>query len=349
MNVSNTCVVCRLAVVPTPLRPSYHHVDCPRCGAYEVHSSIATFDDEDLSRFPEFLPLRHLVSAWIRRQTNTRARLRERDSAPRPRIDFDTLADGSEWLGEVRRAGFPVTFPEKLDALLLLCAARVEPYFRREIPSLEEARTVAEVAARDPEDLSALWTTLGDLGLVDIVERDLTARGIERVEALRQTGTISSAAFIAMWFDESTRAFHRAASEAIESGGYRPVRIDDQHFSGFIMDQVVDAIRGSRFVVADFTSGPETRSGSRVLGGSRGGVYWEAGFAYALGRPVLHTCRDDAESKSRLHFDVAQYPTVFWRATDSGELVDTASGVPLAERLRARILALNGAGPGATK
>ena len=39
-------------------------------------------------------------------------------------------------------------------------------------------------------------------------------------------------------------------------------------------------IRKSKFLIADFT-------------GQRGGVYYEAGFAYGLGLPVIWTCRKD--------------------------------------------------------
>jgi len=44
--------------------------------------------------------------------------------------------------------------------------------------------------------------------------------------------------------------------------------------------------------------------------GQRGGVYFEAGFALGLGKPVIWTCRSDDMEK--LHFDTRQYNHVTW-------------------------------------
>ena len=50
--------------------------------------------------------------------------------------------------------------------------------------------------------------------------------------------------------------------------------------SGKIDDRIIAEIRTAGLVVADFT-------------GSRGGVYYEAGFASGLGIPVIWSCRED--------------------------------------------------------
>jgi nucleoside 2-deoxyribosyltransferase len=56
-------------------------------------------------------------------------------------------------------------------------------------------------------------------------------------------------------------------------------------------------IRRSRFVVADVTNQKE-------------GMYFEAGFAMALGLPVIWCCRKDDLDK--LHFDTRQYNHIVW-------------------------------------
>jgi nucleoside 2-deoxyribosyltransferase len=56
-------------------------------------------------------------------------------------------------------------------------------------------------------------------------------------------------------------------------------------------------IRVSRFVVADFT-------------GQRGSVYFEAGFAVAIGLPVIWLCRKD--QLADVHFDTRQYNFLTW-------------------------------------
>lgn len=58
------------------------------------------------------------------------------------------------------------------------------------------------------------------------------------------------------------------------------------------------------------------------LTGYRGGVYWEAGFAYGLGLPVIYTCHkswlkpeynDNNEiTREGVHFDVEHRNMILW-------------------------------------
>ena len=72
-----------------------------------------------------------------------------------------------------------------------------------------------------------------------------------------------------------------------------------------IDDEIIAEIRRSRFLVADFTQGQD---------GARGGVYFEAGFAFGLGIPVIYTCRKDMIEK--LAFDTRQYNHIFWECNE---------------------------------
>ena len=68
-----------------------------------------------------------------------------------------------------------------------------------------------------------------------------------------------------MWFDESTNdAYEFGIEPAIEQAGYNPLRIDRNEHINKIDDEIIEEIRRSRFVVADFSQGPD---------GARGGVY----------------------------------------------------------------------------
>ncbi|GAI27661.1 unnamed protein product [marine sediment metagenome] len=62
---------------------------------------------------------------------------------------------------------------------------------------------------------------------------------------------------------------------------------------------------------------PEEDNKTKVTGGVRGGVYWEAGMAYGMGKTVIQTCIATEESKRRIHFDLNQYRTIFWRKLKS--------------------------------
>ena len=139
----------------------------------------------------------------------------------------------------------------------------------------------------------------------------------------------SSQAFVAMWFDPSlTEAYERGIRAAIENSGYEPFKINEKPDVDKIDDEIIEEIRRSRFLVADFTHGAK---------GARGGVYYEAGFAYGLGLPVVRSCRKDIIDKNELHFDVRQHYHVVWETVDE-----------LRHGLEKRIRAIIGEGPKAT-
>ena len=126
-----------------------------------------------------------------------------------------------------------------------------------------------------------------------------------------------------MWINpEMDDAYEQGIEEGIEAAGYKPMRIDKKPDVNKIDDEIIAQIRRSRFLVADFTHGED---------GARGGVYWEAGFAYGLGLPVIYSCREDMVDQ--LHFDTRQYYHIVWETTEE-----------LRDGLAQRIEALIGAG-----
>ena len=155
---------------------------------------------------------------------------------------------------------------------------------------------------------------------------NVTVDGHSRI-ADQVTNVDSSQAFVAMWFDESLDSVYEQAIEpAIKDAGYSALRIDRKPDVDKIDDEIIAEIRRSRFVVADFTHGDK---------GARGGVYFEAGFAYGLGKPVIYTCRNDMVDE--LHFDTRQYAHILW---------ETENTAQLRADLRNRIVARIGEGPG---
>ena len=152
----------------------------------------------------------------------------------------------------------------------------------------------------------------------------LSGGGYTRLDELRQKMAGSSDAFVAMWFDESMHAvWEEGIKLGIQDAGYRPVRIDGSEYNDKIDDQIIAQIRRSRFVVADFTQGPD---------GARGGVYYEAGFAHGLKVPVIFTCRKDLIEL--VHFDTRQYNHITWESVSE-----------LRKRVADRISATIGDGP----
>lgn len=137
----------------------------------------------------------------------------------------------------------------------------------------------------------------------------------------------SSQCFVAMWFDDSMKdVYEKGFETAIKAACYTPFRINDAPgIIGDLYDAITDAIRRSRFVVADFTHGD---------GGARGGVYYEAGFARGLGLPVIFTCRKDMIDKA--HFDIRQFYHILWEPENPEDL---------RKQLTDRIMAAIGQGP----
>ena len=123
----------------------------------------------------------------------------------------------------------------------------------------------------------------------------ITTKGYARLREIKRINQSSKQCFVAMWFAEDMISVYeeaiKPAIEYRESGQseprYRAVRMDNVEHVNDINDEIIAQIRRSRFVVCDLT-------------GYRGGVYFEAGFAYGLGLDVIYTCRKDWTTAEKL-------------------------------------------------
>ena len=87
--------------------------------------------------------------------------------------------------------------------------------------------------------------------------------------------------------------------------------------------RIIVEIRRAQFVVADFTL-------------QKPNVYYEAGFAEALGRKVVHTCREvEFPGVEQEGFDVRQYAFIVWKepADLRTQLTVRVRGLGLARKL----------------
>ena len=87
-------------------------------------------------------------------------------------------------------------------------------------------------------------------------------------------------------------------------------------FNDKICDEIIAHIRKAKFVIADVTQ-------------HKTGVYFEAGFAMGLGKPVIWTCKE--EDLEKVHFDTRQYNHIFWK--DENDLYER-----LTRRIQATII-----------
>jgi hypothetical protein len=311
--------------------------ECDVCGTYRY--------SELLLKSQHFLAVRHLVSAWIRRQNDAGLMY---PFVPNGANDH---ASAGKWFDNLIYEGFPNTVSEKLDALLKTYGSLVKEEIGRRIEPNKYPHLIAQIAARNYNELSALSMMLHDMKYVDFSAGSnlyIKVDGWKRVDELTKYSNTNDSVFVAMWYDSCTREYRSATTSAISYCGYKPLILDESDFNGFIMDQVISIIRRCRFIIADFTCLPETAEAGKIKAGVRGGVYWEAGMAFGLGKHVVHTCRDDDESKRRLHFDVAQYRTIFWKpdelTTTIRDLTVPISTPFFAEKLAMQILGTIGRG-----
>jgi hypothetical protein len=172
------------------------------------------------------------------------------------------------------------------------------------------------VCAHDSEEFEFYVRKAGDLKYLEQTGNSfrLSLGGWERLAMIRSTNPVSDKAFVAMWFDQALEeVWQNGFQPAIAIAGFNPIRVDFQQHNGKICDRIIAEIRECAFVVADFT-------------GQRGGVYYEAGYAMGMGKPVIWTVkRSDIPN---LHFDTRQYNHIPWD-----------SAIDLRENLAARIRA----------
>ena len=110
---------------------------------------------------------------------------------------------------------------------------------------------------------------------------------------------VRGSAFILMSMDPANPSLtdvSNAIKSACEAFGLRAIRIDDVEHQDRITDRILENIESAEFIVAD-------------LSGEKPNVYYEVGYAHALGkRPILVR-----KTGTRLHFDlsvhnVPEYP-----------------------------------------
>jgi len=193
---------------------------------------------------------------------------------------------------------------EKIQKLLQRLRGKTE-YFGQEV-ELGDIETVVPLAyAKNSAELMALFALMNEKklakigvihgGEVRMVKIALLADGWDLTNSPWKENKESNKGFIAIWFDESMNESIDAIEAAITDCNFKPICIRDEHFSEKIMDKALGEIRQSRFVVVDLT-------------GSRGSVFFEAGFAHGLGIEAVYVYRENDLGKNpQLEFYVQHY------------------------------------------
>lgn len=300
-NESKLCIVCKEQQVETLEKSSdQQHLNCRRCGEYKVSGTAAEILGRRLDRNK-----RALLSGWVHEKFRA------------GEIPFLTTMN----LELILATPVP-SITERANNLLIEAAINQNQLDIRFDPN--EPRFMAATYSAVRSDLIILMNLLENIGLIEHRTLDgsahISPQGLIHLYESSRKLASSSQGFVAMSFNRNlVEAYSNGLEVGILQAGYRPVRVDQVEHINRIDDEIIAQIKASRFVVADFTD-------------HRGGVYFEAGFAMGLDKPIFWTCRQD--DMRDLHFDIRQFNCIDWGSPEE-----------LARRLSMRIEAVVGPGP----
>lgn len=309
------CIICGSTAAKSFDRGVFYY-ECPNCGKFIVSHD---FEDRDVDIHEKIA--NHLLSGYIREQNEYGKE--------------DTLITNKNVFDILNSPLIPKSIKEK-ELKFLLALERRSKYLSQPVKDAVMHKPAVSYAYNDGE-AQAIIRSLSGKGLVKILGTvadgyALTYKGLKKAQKLRLAVNNSAFAFVAMWFnDEEMKGAFEAIRTAVKiatAGQLTAFRVDNKEHNNDITDEIITGIKNSRFVIADMT-------------GHRGGVYYEAGFARGLGKPVILTCREDwfkgeidhdgKVVKEKIHFDINHLNVIVWN-TDN-ELKDR-----LISRITATIL-----------
>lgn len=285
--------------------------NCQNCGKYTI--TYESFHDlQDNKKKYKYL---HLASGFIRE-------MNEMNNIP------ETITI-SNFNNLINNSYIPNTIIEKLNKLLQYLYRKSETLYS----IIEINDNIPAIAyAKDTNELKNYYKTILNLKYIkfpyvsDKIKCHLTLEGIIEAEKHHTDKQNLKQCFVALWFnDEMSNIFNEVISKSIIDSGYKPFVIPMKEHNEDIFDHIILEIKRSKFVIADFT-------------GSRGGVYYEAGYAHGLGLPVIYTCREDWFNKTEkinkkgiidgiekevfideeriIHFDINHLNFIVWKNKD---------------------------------
>jgi nucleoside 2-deoxyribosyltransferase len=211
----------------------------------------------------------------------------------------------------IRNSSYPKSPKDKMDNLLLTIHKRQKYEGHKiELSSTDETRLIAQCYMQNREEVLFYLNTLREVGFVkfggtltkgsyNLGPMTFTFKGLEYLVSLEDNGQFSKNCFIAMSFSDSAIELRKHIKEIVVEAGYTPILIDEVDYDSdvTINDAIISQIKKCKFLIADFTE-------------QKHGVYFEAGYALGLKRPVIYTCKNEDFKNS--HFDTNHYPHIVY-------------------------------------
>ncbi len=281
MDQEYLCYVCGKPAATSTTKLFIRTVKCDRCGEYAI--PLELFPPEDKSNS-------YILSGVLRRAFEAGHPLQLSEKSI-PEL--------------IKSAIYPQNLLELIDEYLLLIYNRTKSADDR-IDFYPEKDYPLIFCKSDNEFRFVHAKTLA-LGFVDrIADSPITVRlnvsGWQRVKLLMENAaSISKIAFMAMPFGDPIldRVYNDYLVPTIGQTGFRLKRLDEHQPAGLIDSRLRVEIRNSRFLLAELTH-------------NNNGVYWEAGYAEGLGKPVIYLSKKEPEKNITTHFDTNHHTTVFW-------------------------------------
>ena len=263
-------------------------ITCPCCGTYELSGRIAISSDSD---------------NWdsdLRKALSCAARQTHEAGEPLLKITSENAA-------ELAAPHMHTRVADNLERFLQAIAKRAIRPHEGAWFNLKDDFPIIDCHSRKEFEWYINWVKQQNLAFCtgagpDAVQLTLSLDGWNQVQPLPRPGGIPGRCFVAMSFsNEAKSVYEQGIEPAVSNAGFKPMRIDQKEHNNEIPDEIMAEIRNSQFVVADFT-------------GQRNGVYYEAGFAMGLGRPVIWCCREDHIKD--LHFDTNHRSHIPWSSPE---------------------------------
>ncbi len=221
----------------------------------------------------------------------------------------------------IRSSYYPRSPKEKMDKLISTIHGRQKYEGHKiELSSTDEIRLITQCYMKNWEEVLFYLNTLKEEELLQfngthtqdgfrLGSIKFTFKGLEYLISLEEAGQFSKNCFIAMSFSESAKDIRKVLKDVVRTAGYYPILVDEINYDSdvTINDAIINQIKKCKFLIADFTE-------------QKHGVYFEAGFALGLKRPVIYTCKKEDFSNS--HFDTNHYPHIVY-----SNLEDLAKGL----------------------